>query len=167
MIYLAMVFGRKDHRPLVATFLFEASEGVEAFKRRAVQYDHSTISDPSRCAQFCECIQTMDPVVLEVENSSHCHLVEETIHDTLVSCFPIATKHKKHDFLTDETFSVMERSRNAFKAHKKHDRSLLKSSMFVVFGAWAGYKWRMRWSCIWGFNKKSMLEAWFLHVTST
>ena len=79
----------------------------------------------------------------------------EGIHEALVECFPVNTKAKKHDSLTDHTFSVICDGHKALS-----DRKFEKSSLFVLFGAWAGFKWRVCWSAVWGFGSASNLRNW-------
>jgi len=151
---------KKDHRPLVAAYRFEQGNGSSALKRRLVQYDQASFGDPEKQRAFVKHIAGMQAIPLEVENSSHCFLVEETIHDSLVSCFPKPVKLKKHEFLTDNTFGVMCRCHRAFKLFGKCDRRFEKSSLFVIFGCWARLQWRFRWSHVWGFNSFAMLKNW-------
>jgi len=154
------LLGKKDHRPLVASYVFQDCVGKSAHKRRLVMYDHKSFVDQDKGSSFCHQLANMDPIVLEVDTSSHCHLIETAVHDALVASFPIPKTSKRHDFLSDSTYDIIRQSHDAFKVFKKCERRIDKSYMYVIFGIWAGFTWRLRFSPVLGFNTAKSLRAW-------
>ena len=152
---------KRDHRPLVGQFVFKQCVGTVAHKRRVVEYDHNGFSDLGKCSKFVQAISDLEPICVEVENSSHCHIVEQHIHDSLVECFPVDCKHKKHEFLSDHTFQVIMDSQREFHNFVKYDKRFEKSPLFAVFGVWKGCMWRCKYKCVYGFGSKSNLTSWF------
>ena len=46
------------------------------------------------------------PVIgVEVENSTHCHLIQKLLREALLECFPKSRAHKKKEYITDSTFN--------------------------------------------------------------
>ena len=62
--------------------------------------------------------------------------------------------------MTDSTFEVICDGHASFRKFNEINRKIEKSSLYVLFGAWSGMTWRIRYSPIWGFSSKNFLVEW-------
>jgi hypothetical protein len=106
---------RRDHRPLQCKVVPVNSSGSSPHKRRVVKYDVHGLCDPVKASNFTKIMDSMPPACIEVDNTSHCLLVEEFVRDALESCFPIPKQSKKCLFLGDDTLIIVAKGHRLAK----------------------------------------------------
>ncbi len=84
-----LVFCLNDHYPLVSRLRILPSGFLEHLaNRRAVDYDVNLVGTPERDAALVQEPSSFSGVPLEVESTSHCHIIEETLNDALCNAYP-------------------------------------------------------------------------------
>ena len=117
----------RDHRPLQGAFLFEQRRGSTPFKRRLLDCDLSSITDPVKANAFCAKLLEFPAVGVEIENSSHCFLLDGYVHEALVEAFPKLTKPKVKPFITDDTFKTIVRGHDLRRQCQKYEAPFSKT----------------------------------------
>ena len=78
----------KDHIPIRAEVLIPTSNvSNHHARRRVVEYDMAKIHDHECAAAFKTKILQFPVIGVEVENSTHCHIIQNYLHDALLECF--------------------------------------------------------------------------------
>jgi len=83
------------------------SKGSAPQRRRVINYDKDSFNDPVKAANFEKLVSEMPPIDIDVDNSSHCYLVDEHIRESLETCFPRPRNIKKKEFISDSTFALI------------------------------------------------------------
>ena len=97
----------KDHIPIGADVIIPIKISSSSSKRRIVDYDHGKLNEPECRNAFAACIRDFPCVGVEVENTSHCHLLDSYVHDALVKCFPKDRCVKKKDHISTMAFELI------------------------------------------------------------
>ena len=86
----------KDHIPIGARIAIAtiSSEGHNE-RRRIVQYDLSKIKEKECADAFRAKLRDFPVLGVEVENPSHCHLIQNYVHEALLDCFSMSKNKKK------------------------------------------------------------------------
>ena len=63
-------------------------------RKRVIKYDISKIHDVECANVFRSKLKEFPAVGIEVETSSHCHLIQNFVHDALLECFPLSKVRK-------------------------------------------------------------------------
>jgi len=150
----------KDHRPLQASLVFEQRRGVTPIKRRVLDYDLAGVKDSTKVDAFCARMRDFPAVSVDIENGSHCFLLDGYVHDALVEAFPKEAKPKVKAFISDDTFSSIVKGHDLRRHFQKVEARFSKTLTFAVFGFWSGRAWRMKWSRVWAFNSSRTLHEW-------
>ena len=102
----------KDHIPIGARIVIATinSEGRNE-RRRIVQYDLSKIKEQECADAFRAKLRDFPVLGVEVENSSHCHLIQNYVQEALLEGFPMSKCKKKKEYITDSTFAVIKEGR--------------------------------------------------------
>jgi hypothetical protein len=150
----------KDHIPIGANVIVSLRNANSVHKRRIVDYDPNKFDDPEKAAAFVAILRDFPSVGVEVENTSHCFLLEIYVHDALVECFPKDKCSKTKAYITDMTFDIIVKGHKIRKSLFGWGRKMIKSVLFALFGAWSNRPWRCKWSLIWGFNKLGHLKGY-------
>ncbi len=79
----------------------------------------------------------MPPIDIDVDNSSHCYLVDEYIRGSLETCFPLPKSIKKEEFISDSTFALTLHGHGLAKLMLKSDWCFDKTLLLAIFGFWA------------------------------
>ena len=99
----------KDHIPLQATVSLPVMNGTACVKRRVVNYSDSSIDDKHKQAVFrCE-LENLEHISVDVENSSHCHILDEMLLEKLNDAFPADKKACKQQFISSSTFKLIQK----------------------------------------------------------
>ena len=93
-----------DHRPLVCMVALKLSNGSAPQRRRVQNYDKDSFHDPVKAQNFEKLMSEMPPIGIDVDNSSHCYIVDKHIMESLETCFPRMKHTKKKEFISDSTF---------------------------------------------------------------
>lgn len=97
----------KDHIPIVAKVLIQTSDvSCHHVRRRVVGYDLGKLNDTECAEAFRDKLKQFPVVGVEVENSTHCHLIQNYLHEALLECFPKSGTKKKKKYITDMYFFV-------------------------------------------------------------
>ena len=78
-----------DHRPLVCMVALKLSNGSAPQRRRVQNYDKDSFHDPVKAQHFEKLMSEMPPIEIDVDNSSHCYIVDKHIRESLETCFPV------------------------------------------------------------------------------
>jgi len=161
-----------DHRHLVCKIALQKSKGSAPQRRRAIKYDKDSFSDPIKSMHFEKLVSEMPAIDIDVDNSSHCYLVDEYIRESLETCLPLPKSIKKKEFISDSTFALILHGHGLAKLMRKSDRCFDKTLLLAIFGFWAHHARasamvyletrkhlhsRIKYDTCYGFNKKSNL----------
>ena len=105
-------------------------------RRRVVKYDMSKIHDVECAAAFRSKLREFPVVGIEVENSSHCHLIQSFVHEALLDCFPMSKVKKKKEYITDSTFECIKEGRALCKTLYRMCRQLANLVVRALFTEW-------------------------------
>jgi len=131
----------KDHIPISAELLIRVSENDHSHeRRRVIKYDMSKIHDSECAAAFRSKLKEFPVVGIEVENSSHCHLIQNFVHEALLECFPMSKVKKKKEYITDSTFECIKEGRALCKSLYRMSRQLASFVLRALFAEWKKYK---------------------------
>ena len=131
----------KDHIPISAELLIRVSVKDHSHeRRRVVKYDMSKIHDSACAAAFRSKLREFPVVGVEVENSSHCHLIQNFVHEALLECFPMSKVKKKKEYITDSTFECIKEGRALCKSLYRMSRQLASFLVRALFAEWKKYK---------------------------
>ena len=131
----------KDHIPISVELLIRVSENDHSHeRRRVVKYDMSKIHDVECAAAFRSKLSEFPVVGIEVENSSHCHLIQNFVHEALLECFPMSKVKKKKEYITDSTFECIKEGRALCKSLYRMSRQLASFVLRALFAEWKMYK---------------------------
>ena len=99
----------KDHIPIGARLIVSTSTcNSNNDRRRIVKYDLAKVKCPENAKAFKAKLRDLPVVGIEVENTSHCHLIQNYLHDALVECFPMSKSVKKQPYISDHTFQCVK-----------------------------------------------------------
>ena len=109
---------------------------------------------------FINAVNNLPPIPIQVDNTSHCFLIDRMVEQALVDSFPCKAKCKKQSYITDETFGLIKKlisaKRNLFKSFSR----IYRSPLWAVFSIWSNQCWRCRWDPIYGFSSSKNLSNW-------
>ena len=150
----------KDHRPLQASFVLCEMKGSSPVRRRVVNYDISKIEDPVLSDLCVDKLCRIDPIGVEIENTSHCFLIEASMLDVLTECFPRSSRVKAREYISHDTFKYICEGYRLARVFHKCERRFVNSCLFVVFGIWADMHWRVKWNIVWGMYSRQNHVRW-------
>ena len=131
----------KDHIPISAEILIRISENnLNHERRRVIKYDMTMIHDAECAEAFRTKLREFPVVGIEVENSSHCHLIQNFVHEALLECFPMSKVRKKKEYITNSTFECIKEGRALCKSLYRMSRQLASLVVRVFFAEWKKYK---------------------------
>ena len=87
----------------------------------------------SCAAAFVAKMRDFQVVSVEVENSTHCHLAQNYMHDALVECFPKSIgARKSKEYITEYTYeSIIKEGHKICKCMFKAGRYLRNAPLFA------------------------------------
>ena len=124
----------KDHIPISAELLIRISENDHSHeRRRVIKYDMSKLHDAECAEAFRTKLREFPVVGIEVENSSHCHLIQSFVHEALLECFSMSKVMKKKEYITDSTFDCIKEGRALCKSLYRTSRQLASLVVRMFF----------------------------------
>ena len=127
----------KDHIPICAVVCIPTSDvSNHHVRRRVVGYDVSKIHDKECAEAFRDKIKTFPVIGVEVENSTHCHLIQNFSQEALIECFPKSSIQQKKEYITDSTFKIVCDGRALCKKMAKITRVIANTMPKTMFECW-------------------------------
>jgi len=150
----------KDHIPIGARLIIACSQSKCNDKRRKIDYDLAEVKDENCAAAFVAKMRDFLVVSVEVENSTHCHLVQNYMHDALVDCFPKSIgARKSKDYMTEYTFESIKEGHKLCKCMFKASRYLRNAPLFAFFKMWQLQR-SPRVHAVFGYAKASSVKKY-------
>ena len=153
----------KDHIPIGARLIISSPDELGKVcndKRRKIDYDLAKVKDEVCAAAFAAKMRDFPVVSVEVENSTHCYLVQNYMHDALVECFPKSSETRKSkDYITEYTYESIKEGHRLCKSMFKASRYLRNASLFAFFKAWQ-YQRSPRMHAVFGYAKANSVKKY-------
>ena len=92
-----------DHYPISCSFCLDFGSSSSPLPRKKIGYDKKAFKDPAKCKIFESLVAKFPEVGIQVDNVSHCHIIQSNVYEALCSAFPL-DKVKRQDYITDSTF---------------------------------------------------------------
>ncbi len=156
---LAHIQAADDHIPIAGFFQFPTVRSVAPIPRKKVRYDKASLGDPVKSLNFINLLNNLPVVKCNVDNTSHCHILQHNVHDALCEAFP-SNKIKRKSFISADTFKYICEAADMKRKKCRFFERFQRASLWAMFGVWAHMPWRCQWSCVWGFSKYSNLHTW-------
>ena len=147
----------------------QTANGSLDFKRRCPEYDPSLIGSPDNDLSFINSMCNIPVVPFEVDSSSHCHIVDQHIYDSLKFAYPIKRRrcgrvNLEYSSITVE--SIIQR-RCALKQYRQYFRRFTVTVVYKLFRVWHASSICRRWkkfeySLVYGFNSRSNLLLYYI-----
>lgn len=84
-----------DHIPMIGKFMMPVGSHEPPFKRRVLQYDKGKIGDSVCDNKFMHNIQNIKIPMYLIENTSHCHILDEEVRTAAADAYPVKNRVKK------------------------------------------------------------------------
>ncbi len=94
---LGHVQAADDHIPIAGFFQFPVVSVTAPIPRKKVRYDRASLGDPVKSQCFINLLNNLPVVHANVDNTSHCHTLQNNVYSALCEAFPV-TKIKKKSF---------------------------------------------------------------------
>ncbi len=80
-----------DHIPIAGFFQFPvACCSTAPIPRKKVRYDRASLGDPEKGKHFINLLNALPVIACNVDNTSHCHMLQHNVHSALCEAFPIS-----------------------------------------------------------------------------
>lgn len=164
----AMLIGTflNDHYPLMGQIVLRpnSNEGVPN-ARRKIGFDDSKIGDPISDEIFFKKVLFIQGVEYNVDQVSHCHLIDTEVVNAACEAYPITKKGpgKKQAYISQPTFNKIVQRNSVLRDKLRAYVRFSLTCLFYVFHVWSHRKHRIRhigWSPVFAFNAKEGLSRY-------
>ena len=114
-----------DHLPVVASISFSVGNPQRPFKRRTMPYDKAKFFDPVCMAKFTDSLSHIPAVPFAVEPTSHQHILDSAVLNSMVYAFPKDKKCKqKQPYISSDLFEAVQ----VIGCHRRRLQTLLRKA---------------------------------------